>query len=56
MKEQDVAKLDQLTTDICRTYPNMLFSFYKSLESEGFSENQAFQLTLKWFEGMIRTR
>lgn len=44
MKPDDIAKFDQATAFIAESFPTMLGKFYANLKSEGFSEDQSFEL------------
>ena len=53
MNEKDISEFDQAATDMLRTFPGMLFSYYKQLMEEGFTEHQAFDLTRDYQGALI---
>ena len=55
MDENDIRKFDEATTVLIRTLPGALWSFYKALVKEGFSEIQALQLTCEWMKGITKS-
>ena len=52
MGEDDIRKFDEGTTELLRTIPGFLWSFYKGLESEGFSPTQALELTKEYLKNL----
>jgi len=47
-----ISDLEQALETILRTIPGSLFSYYKKLCEEGFSDDHAFQLTRDYHEGL----
>jgi hypothetical protein len=47
-KEKAVSDFDQYITFVLRTIPSSLWMYYNALQTEGFSEERAFQLTMEY--------
>ena len=48
MTEDHIRDFDESSTEILRTIPGFLWSFHKELENQGFSGNQALELTKEY--------
>lgn len=49
MKNEDMIRdFDESSTNLLRTYPGFLWSFYSKLLNEGFTADQATELTIAY--------
>jgi hypothetical protein len=53
MDEKEGAKFDQSVSELRDTVPPMLWSFYQSCLSEGFTVPQSMELTIKMLDMFI---
>ncbi len=54
MTEDDIRVFDENSTMLLRTMPGFLWSFYKELEIQGFSSNQALELTKEYLKTLLK--
>ena len=50
-----IAEFDQSLEGFIETFPRLLWNFYKATLSQGFSEQQAMELTKAWLVGLRQT-
>ena len=53
MTEDEIREFDEGVTGLLRTMPGFLWSFYESLENQGFSSGQALELTKEYLKLLL---